>query len=833
MKTTLRLGFAMGGGVSLGTFCGEALTQAIKLLLVYGQDRNQQFYDRVEIDVFSGASAGALSLCAMLRSLAEGNPELQDKSRGMLQTEFGAALTRLSKEQMADLVAAQIAQFKQEELWSKEIKLEKLLDVGGDGVLRRRASILDRSAVDRIAHDHIVRWPDNQAAFTARRLLGDRVLYACTLSNLTPVLADATSSLPGAEVGYVGLADGLRSHSHRDLRVFDLHFVREQKPNDDEHPERWCRYHNAAEKEGKIGDLREERSWAKIAATAIASGAFPGAFEPVVLRRRAYEFGRKLWCATFGIKPADYDPAAEYSFSYADGGMFNNEPIREAFRLASFMDGHTPMDGQNQVERLIVFVDPFVSDATPGFNLGVHRQWALEEPNVFGSLDGYDLRRRNSLDRLLPHLGTLIGAISNESRTIETDRIAQVRDVFKLRTRIRRSLDSTLSTQAPAAEFERLKSFITQELKSSAKDEVIPPGPLTIGGELERVISEESAREEEEGLPSGQRVFEPLRGTAFKFLALPDPSQAPSASVWLRLLTFVAVDLILGLEGKLERAKLVAIAPFHDLKAAEEKNQRPPKFDLPGGRLGGFAGFMSDVSDELEYRTARYCAAEFLRECGVLDPATPLPSMEGIQLSTDDWTQFRKDVQLGLEALSKRVGQLVTDSHLINVCPGLDGLLGKIVGGIARKAVAKLDWEEHHRVLVELRVIVPNERFELDGRGPLGGVDSSPVENEGSIEWQLITLATFDFDSGKWSGGFVKDGTLDIDEDGTVFSSDKDFCSVTLPSPAQVADALRLPTAQLSLRLQASDRGKTVPPNRWSTESGVIPLDDELMHGTA
>ena len=65
MGKELRLGFAMGGGVSLGTFSGAALSEAIKLLILH----NQQ-YDKITIDVFSGASAGALTLVLMLRNLS-------------------------------------------------------------------------------------------------------------------------------------------------------------------------------------------------------------------------------------------------------------------------------------------------------------------------------------------------------------------------------------------------------------------------------------------------------------------------------------------------------------------------------------------------------------------------------------------------------------------------------------------------------------------------------------------------------------------------------------------------------------------------------------------
>jgi predicted acylesterase/phospholipase RssA len=814
----------MGGGVSLGTFCGTALTQAIKLALVYGRDRHQQPYDRVEIDVFSGASAGALSLCAMLRSLADCDPALEQAARQSVETEFGQALDRFSPERMNDLLAAQIAQFKQEELWSREIKLDALLGQDGQGQLRRRASLLDRGAVDDIARRHIVTWPGNQADFSRRRLLADRVVYACTLSNLTPIVVDASSSLPGREVGYVGLADGLRSHSHRDLRVFDLHFTKEQSPTDPAHPDRWCRYHNAPERSGKIGDLRKARSWAKIAATAIASGAFPGAFEPVVLRRNDYEFCPKLWQATFGEQAAKLK---QFSFTYADGGMFNNEPIREAFRLASFIDGHNPDDGNHAVERLIVFVDPFVSEPTPRFNLPVHRQWSLEEPNVFGSMDGFDLRQRNSLDRLLPHLSTLLGAISNESRTIESDRISQVRDVFKLRSGIRDSLDRTLASNATVAEFERLKDFITRQLESSKADEMIPAGPLTLAREMERIIAEEAARERTIQPPPPPR-FGPLKGKSGAFLQETDPTKNPDAGTWLRVLSFVSVDLILGLEGKEEGAKLVAIAPFRDLRAAEAGGKRPRKIDLPGGRLGGFAGFMSDIPDALEFRAARYCAAEFLRACEVLAPDTPLPPADGLTLLPEDWKRYHKEVEHGLDRLSDRVQQLLHDSHLINVFPGADALLRKLAGQIARKAVAGLDWEEHDRTTVELRIVVPNERFELDGRGAFGGVDAAPVEDEVTFEWRLITLATFDHTTGEWSGGFVKDGTLDVDEDGRSFLPDKDFCTVKLPTRPQVELARRHPTALMKLHLKAADRGKTLPARRWEIIDGVTPLNEEL-----
>ena len=67
MPKTLRLSFAMGGGVSLGSFSGAALTEILRSFLLYGQDRNGHPYQKVVLDAMSGASAGAIALAILLK----------------------------------------------------------------------------------------------------------------------------------------------------------------------------------------------------------------------------------------------------------------------------------------------------------------------------------------------------------------------------------------------------------------------------------------------------------------------------------------------------------------------------------------------------------------------------------------------------------------------------------------------------------------------------------------------------------------------------------------------------------------------------------------------
>jgi len=831
---TLRIGLAMGGGVSLGTFCGCALAQSLKLLIIYGRDRHGEPYDKVIVDVFSGASAGALSLAAMLRYLLYRTLEQENKATRALIEEFGADFHSLTPDAQANLIAAQVVQDTQEDLWTHEIKLENLLPDANKTDLRFKASLLDRGAVDGIAQRHLVNWHGQKIQFSGKQLLSDRVLYACTLANLTPMIADARAEFPGKEIGFIGLNDGLRSRTHRDVRVFDLNFTPQSDPKDDRFPDRWCLYHNGAAKKGWIGDLRKAETWAQIAATAIASGAFPVAFEPVALLRKAFEYGPKLWSASFGLPIpktlSAFNGQDSHLFSFIDGGTFNNEPIREAFRLASFIDGHHREENPDEEsERLILFVDPFVSEPVISCRVPILRRWLLEEPNKFGSLDGYDLRRASSLDRLLPHLGMIVATLNSEGRVNEADKIYQVRKRMELRDHIRRILDATLGTSAPRSELDFLISFCQEQLNHGDSDEIIPSGPASLAAELERVIHEQV---EDRAATSVGSDFLPLQSHAENFLAEKRGEKNEEPGLWLRALCFLSVDLILGLEAKLSHAQLVAIAPFRNLHEATGPNGETivhsTPINLPGGRLSGFAGFMSDEPDRLDYRAARYCAEEFLTKCDRIKKTTPPPSIDGLKLSEDEEKRFEADVRRGLDDLSRRVAGMVKQSGLIQILPLLDGMVTQLAADFVRRKVSAIDWKGKQQISVELRVAVPNERFELDGKG-VGDQDCRPVEDSPGGPWVLITIGDYDSDLKTWSGGFVKNNRLDIDEDGTAFLPDKDFCEVELPTATQVLATHRSPNATFILEIAKADRGQVVPATRWKLIPGVSSLDSELL----
>lgn len=78
-KKQLKVCLAMGGGVSLGSYSGAALTEALKLLVLYGQDYEGNSYESVEVDGMSGASAGSIALAIMMRCLIDYKTLLKNK----------------------------------------------------------------------------------------------------------------------------------------------------------------------------------------------------------------------------------------------------------------------------------------------------------------------------------------------------------------------------------------------------------------------------------------------------------------------------------------------------------------------------------------------------------------------------------------------------------------------------------------------------------------------------------------------------------------------------------------------------------------------------------
>jgi hypothetical protein len=766
-----------------------------------------------------------MSLAIMLRGLVCPDPHRKDVARHRLTTEFGHAFTALPPRAQDRLLAAQGVQDVQEEIWVREITLKKLLGAGDEdarGRVHRTAGLVDRGAVEALARRYLD-FPGPAIDLSRREILADRVLFASSVANLSPILSDARTEFPTDQTGLLGLSDGLTSSVHRELRVFDLHFTDlfstggfgpDDLTDPDTFPRRWCRYHSGekvpdTDSTGRgIGSLLQLKGWAKIAATSIASGAFPVAFEPVPLERRSYEFG-----ATEGGKtslwPSRLKGRDRHVFTYVDGGTFNNEPIREAFRLASFMDAQDP---GGDFERLIVFVDPHFVVPDPSLRVPHHGAWMLDEPNrLLGSMDGLDLKRKASLDRLLPVGISLLRAILNESRVIEADKVFETRKRFSLRNEIREHLHRSLSSDPDQASLKALITRLSLLLAQDRAGVMIPAGALTLDGEIRRVLAEEGG----DGAPLAS-LAEKTPAEIRAFLSDPEGGPAHELPTWLRALIFVAVDRVMDLEGKMERSQLIAVSPALDPRNPRKLEQ------LPGGLVSGFGGFTSEIPGRYEVTVARYCAQLFLEAGGRIEAGSlpPIPVF-----SDADRRAYLRELRDGLKSLEGRLVHMIADSHV--------DIFGAFPAGALRFFIegklAGLAKREREAATYELRLDVPGKEYEFDGEG-WGDRDIGPVKI--GERFYLITFATYTRGEAKpWSGHHVAAGkrVLRIDRDRKGLLTDKEFCTIRLPTRAMLDTADHLAYPVWVARIKKTDEGSAIPSDRWEILDEVKGLEASIL----
>lgn len=804
MGKRLKLGFAMGGGVSLGTFSGAALAETIKQCVAYGKytDNNGEEvnYDSVEIDVFSGASAGSMSLAIMLRTLAHPLPEFIPQATENVKKEFPEFST-WSDSKQKDIIAAEVVKLVQEKIWVHEISLDKLLS--GDN-LKYKASLLNRDAVEDIAKKYFNLQSVLSAKdfnFSNKRILANRVIFGSTLSNLTPITYDARKEYSDLDINNPGLEDGFTSSEFKEMRIFDLHFYdinSQQNLNvgklklDDGFPERWVRYHLGEEKDGVIGELKTQKAWSKIVATSIACGGFPLAFEPVVLKRKKYEYPKSVW-----PKELEEQNRTEYPFTYVDGGTFNNEPIREAFKMASFLDAKE--DNRN-FDRRIIFVDPIVGGKSKNFELKIHKQYGYDDASMLDLGNKFDFKQLNTLNRLAPQVASLFGMIFHQARSNENNKIFASFQKFDHRNKARNIISSFFNQISPEDELiQNLIHSIQTDLNSSIKDELIPTGNLSIKGELQKIIVEEC------------KDYGDLLYQIEDFLKLQSPSKSPHAKDWLKLLMFLKLDQLMQVSRKRENAKLIAIAP---IKLNAKGNIE--KIDLPGGLVEAFGGFTSPIPGIYEVKLAKWCVEFMLQQEGVnLIPHKELTDYEDF----NDWENYNKDLQQGLKLLSNRINDVVKDG----IGFWKDTAYWLFVQKKINNAILGLMDKKDKLHIFQFLINVPNKNFELDGTGLRNDLSAQYINNS----WNIFAELTYNFTLNKWQGVHVQDNHLHIDEDGLL--GDKNYCRIQLPSLSQIQQALINPNPTFTLNVTQIHKSINYTNTVWVCIPGVQSLDDVLF----
>jgi predicted acylesterase/phospholipase RssA len=842
MGKALRLGFVMGGGVSLGTFSGSALSETIKQQIVYGQYDTEQVdkdghkvfapYDKIEIDVFSGASAGAISLAIMLRMLV--NP--RDKFRFLgyksyedmrvalekkLSEQFEGKLFEIKMqfpEKYEQLLAAQTLQEFQDKVWAKEVDVDRFLGTGDfEKNLSDSPSFMDRGVVDKLGVE-LFQFQIPGDRLEHKILLGDRVLFGCTLANLSHTLKKSKRThLHDTQKPSLikALNDSSVDRIHSELRVFDLNFKSIKETEGRYYPLRWVQCHIGdnivLEQEDSVGRLHKKtvqnlntnEAWREITATAIASAAIPFAFEPVVLNRYQYEFGNE-WAKELQDKES-------YPFTYVDGGVFNNEPVKEAMRLASYID---TTSAHKNFERQIIFVDPDVTELENQFKIHAHEKLSIGR-SIWSSKT--KVTTKPTILRLLSGITHILSAVLNEAQSIEVGKISQILNQFEHREQMRRFYQETIKGVPSDEHIISMRNFAISELHIIREKLSLPNNTLQIQHEFLRIIKEEKTfLSKQISLEDEQDLIDKIN----QFVYLPTPSEVENASSFLFILSCLTLDISMNLVGKTSETKLVPIAPFNFYEEGAEFQL----MSLPGIGMAGFTGFASYEASSYEVAYGKYCARRILQEL-------QLTAQNEQKLACPpafDYSRFDSLLKNSVrQSIVKRVKEMVP-SGFSAVMPFLEGYLNESVQNFID---ANIDGTSR-TCSFEFRIRVPSDLYILRGFSPDGTAYSkktvSPVQLHG--DYYLITKILYDFEDDQWKGAhtnFMQNLYIDkakLFDDMPALSIELPVMSVNSegylsPNPIFTTDARPGLNVVGYTELSASN---------WELESDVLPLDKHL-----
>jgi hypothetical protein len=742
MGKKLKVAFAMGGGASLGAFSGGAMAEVLRQLHA-NLDRSS--YDAVEIDVLSGASAGGMTLGLLVRGLADAHND-------------------------SDAAAVERVRTLMRRAWVEEIDIDRLVPRPD---MSEPASLFDRGAVDAIARD-LLSWREGE---TPRpRLLADRVCLGLTLLNY--------NGIPISLSPDPALDDALSTTLYRDYRVFCLDFGASERSA----PTRWLRFEASA--------LARPQAWRSLAATMIAGGAVPLAFEPVVLERVRSEFGA-LW-------PPELDEDDAFLFTHGDGGTFDNEPLRQAMRLIGFMDAP---ESPGTYDRVLISIDPNVSGSTHQLALSMNRSLTVNPD--YGLFDGEDVVPADYAGRLLANASRVLTAIRGEASFKDYLGADKVNNRLRWRRDVRAlvaELVDALDVERGPALLGRAEEALAGVLENKRAVSLVPRGGLTVEEEVRRV-----------------------RGETLGAADVRDGGSATSgATDRLRCVLLSLLDQVADLRGK-EPVSVWAIAPS-SFTPVDGGPGDAVSVDLAGDFVGSFGGFLDRSFREHDFNVGVAVAGSALSKPPVSGPLQggilsdprdrgSLPPRIDATLSTNEESRDRLAERLGHVAAAVFRDRVRVQSVRTLLAP------------LVRRAVAKLIREEGvRRSEAQVRLLVrpeapQDDRFHLTS-GP-GGDEREPVGPGPDGLARLDTVVRFSVEG----AALVEGPHVHLRGDRSVVLLRKHRRlrgDPVLEIPLPDIDRLRRQSLRglpiHTLRVDWTTRSTDV----WSVENGLVSLESEL-----
>lgn len=312
-KQPFEIALVLAGAVACGSYLAGFLDQFLDALDEWEEKKKNNDPNvpshQIKIKVISGSSAGGMSAAIFLREafrraeLRKQNPEIKDLSK--------TSLLRKA--------------------WVESIDIKDLLGsrdlIGKDDV----ESLLDCSKIDEVAHEILGKDKEYPKWIDVPYFSDDIRLYL-TLTNLKG-LAYKLKFTSDTNSGHQYI-------NHADYEYFNFN-------------------KNLSKEENKWNC-----HWEKLKERAKATGAFPIALKPRVIKERCFDFYKnRLREEGRGLeKHLDVNEEGDYSFYAIDGGTINNEPFDLAKSVWAVKDKEGNLIEEGKFvsgQSCVLMVDPF------------------------------------------------------------------------------------------------------------------------------------------------------------------------------------------------------------------------------------------------------------------------------------------------------------------------------------------------------------------------------------------------------------------------------------------------------------------------------------------
>ncbi|MCA6604139.1 MAG: patatin-like phospholipase family protein [Pseudanabaena sp. M007S1SP1A06QC] len=323
-----KLAIAISGAVSLGSYEAGVMYEVLEAIAVHNAlpENNDK---RIEIDVITGASAGGMTAGILAQKLLCDGKSLRDPYTNPLYKS-----------------------------WVQDVDIGKLLAQDKE---KYKFSLLSSEVVESIAREHILDNPDinksNSDIDTSHPAVAKEIHVGIAMSNLNgwDYIVKPSNAEGDGEFTYTRYKDRFVCRLFKDNKIITISEVSlsHKEDVDGGDIDEWVTMHPA--------------NWKKLRECSLSSGAFPFAFEAKKITR----------CPGKG----EFSGREGNTYTYTDGGVFENEPLGLAKKLAECLDKKARISGNNadtsnenikndESSRVYLYVAPGHKTSTANTNFG-------------------------------------------------------------------------------------------------------------------------------------------------------------------------------------------------------------------------------------------------------------------------------------------------------------------------------------------------------------------------------------------------------------------------------------------------------------------------------